>query len=198
MTATEWERIHAAREWGLWPDISVVRFVRRKFPQRSKGRTALDIGCGAGAVSFFLASEGFDVHGIDASASAIERCRMRASDLPISFKVQDASRLPYEGHAFDLVVDVACLQHLADCDAVRALFEARRVLKKGGWFFSLALAEGSSEELHEGLYARHLTRAACVELYGGVFGTLTIERETRTDQGLCVANWIVMARKGGD
>ena len=47
-------------------------------PYLTRGQTALDIGCNAGSVAFFLSKRGVRVLGIDLNADAIQKARDRA------------------------------------------------------------------------------------------------------------------------
>jgi len=91
----------------------------------------LDIGCGLGDNSIYLASRGHSVTGLDGSAAAIEEARRRASDagLSVTFAVADATKLTgYEGR-FDTVVDSAlyhCLDEEGQQAYIAALYRATR------------------------------------------------------------------------
>jgi SAM-dependent methyltransferase len=81
----------------------------------------LDIGCGLGDNSIFLASRGHSVTGLDGSRAAIEQARRRAAEagVTVSFGVADATRLTgYDGR-FDTVIDSA-LYHCLDDDGRQA------------------------------------------------------------------------------
>ena len=59
------------------PDKELVRILKQKKITKCK---VLDIGCGAGTNSIFLAKNGFDVTGIDISPIAISIAKVRAKE----------------------------------------------------------------------------------------------------------------------
>ena len=78
----------------------------------------LDVGCGLGDNSIYLASQGHQVTGIDVAPSAIEQARQRATErgVDVEFAVADATRLDGFDGRFDSVLDAACY-HCLDEDA---------------------------------------------------------------------------------
>ncbi len=72
-----WEEIHQEVEWGgKYPSEEVIRFIARNYYGADRENTKiLDLGCGTGAVTWFLAREGFDTMGVDGSSVAIEKAR---------------------------------------------------------------------------------------------------------------------------
>ena len=68
---------------------------------------AVDIGCGTGATSIYLASHGFEVTGVDFAPAAIARAREAAADAEVTATVlvddfTSPTAIPGE---FDLLVD---------------------------------------------------------------------------------------------
>jgi SAM-dependent methyltransferase len=91
----------------------------------------LDVGCGTGALAERLAQRGYDVTGVDPSEGMLEVMRRR--DAELTAIRGSGTDLPCDDDAFDLVVTVAALHHIADPDAVRrTLGEMVRVSRPGG------------------------------------------------------------------
>jgi SAM-dependent methyltransferase len=82
--------------------------------------TALDIGCGTGDNSIYLAKHGWRVTGVDFVGKAVDKARAKASanKLDIKFAQADATRLSSEGVGtnFDLIVDNGCLHGMSSED----------------------------------------------------------------------------------
>jgi ubiquinone/menaquinone biosynthesis C-methylase UbiE len=95
------------------------------------GLSVLDLGCGTGRHSVWLASAGATVTGIDFSEGMLEEARRKAGAGTVRFLAHDLHQpLPFADGVFDRVVSGLVLEHLGDLD--RFFGEARRVLRPGG------------------------------------------------------------------
>lgn len=99
------------------------------------GMRVLDVGCGPGSITLDLARRVApgEVVGIDASASVIASARAAAEaagDSRTRFETADATRLPFDADAFDVVHAHQVLQHVPD--PVGVLREMARVTRPGG------------------------------------------------------------------
>jgi SAM-dependent methyltransferase len=92
----------------------------------SPGGRVLDVGCGRGVILGPLADLGFEVHGVERTASAAAGADERA-EICIAPRLADAG---YPDEYFDEVVVWHVLEHLQDPLALIA--EARRILRPGG------------------------------------------------------------------
>ncbi|QPJ63967.1 MAG: class I SAM-dependent methyltransferase [Candidatus Nitrohelix vancouverensis] len=88
-----------------------TRFIENNFQLLPKGKT-LDIAMGEGRNGVFLATQGFDVTGVDISDVGLEKARQlaEANGVTIQTKVMDLENDPLEKNAYDLVVCTYYLQ----------------------------------------------------------------------------------------
>ncbi len=81
--------------------------------RNDKGKRILDVGCGAGEIACLLIENGFDVMGVDASHTGIERANQRH---PGRFFVHNLScdKLPaeLEDQRFDMIISTELIEHL--------------------------------------------------------------------------------------
>jgi len=80
--------------------------------------TAIDIGCGTGDSSIYLASHGWQVTGVDVAGKALAKARAKAAaaQVRVDFVRADATRLSSAGvgEAFALILDSGCLHGMSD------------------------------------------------------------------------------------
>jgi SAM-dependent methyltransferase len=93
---------------------------------------ALDVGCGSGVVTAFLARSFVPTVGIDVSHSALRRARGRAGDEKTAFVVAEAPVLPFRAERFALVFDRGCMHNIPPPAWPLYLQESERVLVPGG------------------------------------------------------------------
>lgn len=94
----------------------------------------LEIGCGTGKNTVFLAQIGLSVHALDFSEGMIEKAGEKVKADNVRFSVADLTQQwPCKDEDFDLIVCNLVLEHIEDLSFIFS--EAFRVLVEGGEFF---------------------------------------------------------------
>ena len=129
------------------PDFNLIEIVTKTPIKSCK---ALDIGCGTGDNSIWLAQNHFQVTGTDISEIAIKKAKEKASknDVKCTFIVVDFIIDRIEGAPFGFVFDRGCF-HTFDSDEERKKFaeNVAACLEKNGLWLSLI---GSADEQRQG------------------------------------------------
>ena len=110
--------------------------------------SVLDVGGAAGAYALWLADAGYAVHLIDPVPRLVAEAQRRslAQARPLaSCRLGEARALDFPDKSADIVLLLGPLYHLTQADdRVRALSEARRVLKPRGQLFAAAISRWAS------------------------------------------------------
>ena len=136
-----WEKeiYSRGRHLNKYPFDAVVSFIYRWCSTKGPfgDQSVLEIGCGSGNNLWFAAREGFKVHGIDQSPTAISFAQERfvQESLTGEFRVGSFLDLPWADSSVDAVID-RCSTTCVGIDAQRAaVSEVKRVLRPGAFFF---------------------------------------------------------------
>lgn len=115
--------------WGIWEEPESRLGL---LPADMRGMAAVELGCGTGYVSAWMARRGAEVTGIDISAGQLATARRlaEAHGEDIRFVEGNAEALPFDDASFDFAISEygAAIW----CDPAVWLREAWRVLKPGG------------------------------------------------------------------
>lgn len=132
-----------AGAYDLWAehyddDANVTRdldaLVVRSAPLRVAGHDVLEVGCGTGKNTSWLANVARHVVAMDFSYGMLEQARRRVSSANVSFVRHDVRQgWPVPDRAIDVVVANLVLEHV--CDLAPIFAESARVLREGGQLF---------------------------------------------------------------
>ena len=115
---------------GITPP-EVEDYVRSHPPGR-----ALDLGCGTGTNTNYLARHGWQATGIDFVPRAIRLARRKARNLgeDVDFLIGDVTQEILKNDEFDLVLDIGCLHNLSETNRQRYFENLDRLLAPQGTF----------------------------------------------------------------
>ncbi|OWJ68230.1 class I SAM-dependent methyltransferase [Inquilinus limosus] len=132
----------------------------------------LELGCGNGQSSYLLAGKGYEVQGIDISATAVAWARERfaVAGLHGTFHEGTVCCMPvFADGIFDIVFDGSCLHCLIGDDRAACLAEIRRILWPDGVFVVSSMC---GEPRSADARARFDPRARCLMRDGHPYRTL--------------------------
>lgn len=109
-----------------------IKYFKKHYKGKKQG-SVLDIGCGVGSISFYLASKGMDVVGIDVSTRAIELCKKVAKNIGLKNVAFKRKTLDSKPEKNDVVVCSEIIEHIKDDAAFAAMLNKK--LKKNGYLF---------------------------------------------------------------
>lgn len=131
MAPFDYNKLLASEKAQKTPRSRTARFAAPVFT-KCGCREVLDLACGNGRDTLYLAGRGFSVTGVDLAAEAIARLQGEGSG---RFILADARFLPFDNEVFDAVYSFGLL-HVFTTDIKkereRVMEETRRVLKPGG------------------------------------------------------------------
>jgi SAM-dependent methyltransferase len=192
------------------PHDHVVDFV--PLLKRRGVRRVLDLGCGAGRHTVYLAREGFEVCGVDIADIGLEHTRawLARENLSAELKHGDIEQIPYPDAYFDAVLSIYVIYHKTLAGMRRCVAEANRVLGPGGLVL-ISLQSKRGYRYREGVEIEpctfvsesgpdagelhHYSDLAEIESLFDRFVIRRIDLEERDEPGQRHSHWQVLAEK---
>ena len=161
------------------PDLACEHWHRYILAGRLvSGKRVLDVACGTGYGSDYLAETASKVVGVDVDAATIAAASTRYPRSNLCFLIGQADRIPFhDARDFDVVVSFETIEHLDSEQQDRFLDEVRRVLKADGMLLISTPDKDRYSKTIDNRYHRHelnrdtfsnllSTRFRTVRLYG--------------------------------
>lgn len=140
-------------------------------PEASK---ILDIGCGKGRNTIYLASRGFHAIGTDFSEKALEAARQRSTAFHhlAEYELVDLTKeWPFSANHFDAIIDCNTTIYIPDTERPEAIKEAFRVLKPGGFYLFYGIFSKldtvSGAEITPDFYEKHYSEEELKHAFQG-------------------------------
>ena len=139
--------------------------------EQSAGR-ALDLGCGYGRSSIYLAQHGWRADGVDFVPQAIEEARQRAAKAGVArrtrFHIADVSKLDFLEGPYDLVLDIGCMHAFSAAELVSYRDGLFRLLSDEGIYLLFAHLREEEDE-NDGEEPRWIAEDALLALFAEGF-----------------------------
>ncbi len=205
-------KLAAASERELWdewnaaggpqyPRDEVVRFFLRRYPDkhtRQKARV-LDLGCGGGVHTLFLAEQGFETLACDISPEGVQttKRRLAAKNLHAKMFVSPLETLDLPAASLDAILSVGVLECTLPGVAETAMPKIAKLLRSGGaGLFVFASDKDYRVGSESNKYVRRgFTENEVRSIFAASFAELDINRVIRTEQNQSIAlnEWMVSA-----
>lgn len=134
MWEQEWDRIYKEQGEVQFDVLPTVRIAVDVF-KRNECNSIMDLGCGTGRHTIYLAEHGFKVHATDISEHGLEITKAKAKKLNlnnIEFKQHDMRDIPFDNNSLDGILCVWTTGHGTLEDACKNVNEIYRILKPNG------------------------------------------------------------------
>lgn len=109
------------------------QWVYKTLVEKNPSPNVLDVGCGGGFLSNFLAEKGLSVTGLDLSEESLKVASLYDRSRSVKYIYGDAYLLPFADQSFQAVTCMDFLEHVSKPELI--LKEISRVLRPGGSFF---------------------------------------------------------------
>jgi len=161
----------------------------------------LDVDCGAGAKSIYLAQKGFNVWGIDISSIAIDLATQASETLPnqphwivgnIAYDLKKNAQL--KGVRFDVVLDIVSSQFLTHEEKETYLAALKDYsLPEHTLLILLCFANDFSSDTPEWVKRVAMSVETVTHIYGSIFNIIVRERKINS-RNMAVDRYVMKAR----
>jgi SAM-dependent methyltransferase len=183
MTMSRWEQLFLEDRRVLTASPSQAAERAADVLLRAGKDRVLDLACGVGRDSFYLAGRGLHVIGLDAAGSGVARAEAtrREKGLGAHFLQGDGRRMPFPEHTFDGVYCFGLLHEFVgkgwEADVAAVMGEIRRVLRPDGLAVLTVLAgDPAAGRPHVHLFSE-------AEFSAAIDGFSLLERDLYADRG---------------
>lgn len=195
----KWEILSKDDEYWNTPDF-MIHYLNYRW-KNAGFNTFLDLGCGLGRHSLFMAESGFAVYAFDSSRYVIDIVKEKAyqKNLDVKLCVGDISSIPYENESIDCMLAIGVLSNNDKEGITRILREMHRVLKPGGETYFNIISKvsdyDSNEELLNGNNFYNITESDFEYLFKD-FEIISIRHvEEITDSFMGMPSYCVLLKK---
>jgi ubiquinone/menaquinone biosynthesis C-methylase UbiE len=130
LVTRDWEPQKQTKKFFKW--------LRKDQKLDMKNMAVLDLGCGTGRNSIYLAENGATVTGYDISPSAIKMGQKKVQEVGVIVTLETRNigeKYPLKHQSIDVVMDIIASNSLTDAERRVYISEMYRILKPGGYVY---------------------------------------------------------------
>ena len=129
----------------FWGDVRIPQELEG-IVKMNNPKTSLELGCGLGRFSTYMAEQGIKATAVDFSSVAIEKAKKRIanSEYKPTFLVGDVTNLEMLNVPFDVSFDIGCFHCLDEEGQTKYVSEVYRLLKPGATHLIWAIDQSPS------------------------------------------------------
>ena len=124
----------------IWGDTRIPKELK-KLVEEKQPKTSLELGCGLGRFSTYLAEQGIQATGVDFSQVAIKKANERLTNViqKPQLLVGDVTNLAMLHNPFDVAIDIGCFHCLNETAQKKYVNETYRLLNPNSTLLVWAL-----------------------------------------------------------
>jgi tellurite methyltransferase len=206
----QWHDPKLVQLWASFPPVPEV--VEMADDLQAEGRRhILDIGCGVGRHTLYLAARGFKVTAVDNAPTALKECRQRLDAAGFHAEIAEADMecLPYQAASFDGILSTNVIHHVRVTTLAKIIDDIYQMLKPGGFFVWVTPNPrhcdwGRGEEIEPGTWVdptheygnpHHYCTETEVRGLLKAYEVLSLCESEREVEGRSYCHWRILARK---
>jgi ubiquinone/menaquinone biosynthesis C-methylase UbiE len=130
----------------FWGDVRIPKELEELI-KTNNPKTSLELGCGLGRFSTYMAEQGIKATGVDFSSVAVEKAKKRVanSEHKPTFLEGDVTNLEMLNEQFDVSFDIGCFHCLDEEGQRKYVSEVSRLLKPGASLLIWAMDSSPSD-----------------------------------------------------
>ena len=206
-----WQDPEIAKRWAERPPIPEVIEMADRLESENR-RRVLDVGCGLGRHTVYLAARGFQVTAIDHAPAALSACRenLQQAGLEATVLPMEMTELSFPDGSFDGVISTQVIHHARKAVIAEIIARLTQQLSTHGYFvWAMPTPDhfdcGKGEEIEPGTWVNPDHREGPVphhfctreEVYDllHAYEIISLRKEDTGEGDQFRAHWLVLARK---
>ncbi|MDU1903235.1 MAG: class I SAM-dependent methyltransferase [Dysgonomonas sp.] len=184
-TSVEFDKEYSSLKHWVWSDFRIPKELKELISMNDP-KNSLELGCGLGFFSEYVADQGVKATGVDFSPVAIDKANKRVSENNIkpAYFVGDVTNLDLFSEPFDVSFDIGCFHCLNKEKQEKYVSEIFRLSKSGSTHLIWALDNSPSDIPLSPDYIR--------QLFEGYF---RLERANSSRRRVIASHWYWLIRE---